>query len=197
MPHVHTYQPCRMQQQHAHQFCGQTRVWRRTAFEEEDGKIQCPYAKNKVTHKRNIISNNKEQDKIYNDKKKDKTTGRVEEVPEYVIRFIEKDLRGRIVTTHPDGHCVRRAIGKIWNLHPGQVKQYLAKKCQKNVGPRNNHPVGKECRMVRKNSQQTKRMAREKKQCTQTMQTRRMGWVVRNKYLGDNHQNNNSGNKRR
>jgi hypothetical protein len=42
--------------------------------------------------------------------KKDKTTGRVEEVPEYVTRFIEKDLRGRIVTTHPDGHCVRRAI---------------------------------------------------------------------------------------
>ena len=64
-------------------------------------------------------------------KKKEKTTGRVEEVPEYVTRFIEKDLRGRIVTTHPDGHCVRRAIGKIWNLHPGQVIQYLATKCQK------------------------------------------------------------------
>jgi hypothetical protein len=30
-----------------------------------------------------------------------------------------------------------------------------------------------------------------KKQCTQIMQTRRVGWVVRNKYLGDNHQNNN------
>ena len=57
-------------------------VWRCTACEEEeDGKTQCPYAKYKVTHKRKIISNNKEQDKIYNDKKKDKTTGRVEEVP--------------------------------------------------------------------------------------------------------------------
>ena len=44
--------------------------------------------------------------------------------------------------------------------------------------------------MVRKNSQQTKRMGRNKKQCTQTMQTRRMGRFVRNKYLGDHHQNN-------
>jgi hypothetical protein len=42
--------------------------------------------------------------------KKEKTTGRVEDVPKYVTRFIENDLRGRIVTTHPDGHCVRRAI---------------------------------------------------------------------------------------
>ena len=69
------------------------------------------------------------------------------------------------------------------------------KKMPKNVGPRTNHPVGKQCRMVRKNSQQTKRMGRDKKQCAQTMQTRRMGWVVRNKYLGDHHQNNNGGNK--
>ena len=78
--------------------------------------------------------NNKQQQRTRQNlqrQKKDKTTGRVEEVPEYVTRFIEKDLRGRIVTTHPDGHCVRRAIGKIWNLHPGQVIQYLAKKCQK------------------------------------------------------------------
>ena len=43
------------------------------------------------------------------------------------------------------------------------------KKMPKNVGPRTNHPVGKQCRMVRKNSQQTKRMGGDKnnvpKQC--------------------------------
>ena len=60
--------------------------------------------------------------------KKEKTTGRVEEVPKHTTRFIVNYLRGRIVTTHPDGHCVRRAIGKKWNLHPGQVIQYLATK---------------------------------------------------------------------
>jgi hypothetical protein len=106
-------------------------VWRCTACEEEDGKTQYSYAKYKVTYKRKIISNNNKRDKIYNDKKKDKITGRVEEVPVYVTRFIENDLRGRIVTTHPDGHCVRRAIGNIWNLHPDQVIQYLTTKCQK------------------------------------------------------------------
>jgi hypothetical protein len=45
--------------------------------------------------------------------KKEKPTGRVEELPKYVTQFIENYLRGRIVTIHPDGHCVRRAIGKI------------------------------------------------------------------------------------
>ena len=95
-------------------------VWRCTACEEEESHAQ--------------KKNNKQQQRTRQNlqrQKKDKTTGRVEEVPEYVTRFIEKDLRGRIVTTHRDGHCVRRAIGKIWNLHPGQVIQYLAKKCQK------------------------------------------------------------------
>ena len=106
-------------------------VWRCTACEEEDGKTQCPYSKFKATYKRKIVNDKNKQDKIYNDKRKGKTTGGVEDVPEYVTKFIESDLRGRIVTTHPDGHCVRRAIGKIWNLHPGQVIQYLATKCQK------------------------------------------------------------------
>ena len=72
--------------------------------------------------------------------KKRNQLGRVEKVPKCVTRFIENGLRGRIVTTPPDGHCLRRAIGKICNLrpgqaiqylHPGQVVQYLAKKCQK------------------------------------------------------------------
>ena len=51
-------------------------------------------------------------------------------MPKYVSQFIENNLRGRKITSHPDGHCVRRAKGKIWNLHPGQVIQYLATKCQ-------------------------------------------------------------------
>jgi hypothetical protein len=50
-------------------------VWRCTACEEEDGKTQCSYAKHKVTYKRKIISNNIEQDKIYNDKKERKQLG--------------------------------------------------------------------------------------------------------------------------
>ena len=61
-------------------------VWRCIACEEEDGKTQCLYSKYKITYKRKIISNNNEQDKIYNDKKR-KTTGRVEEVTKYVTRF--------------------------------------------------------------------------------------------------------------
>jgi hypothetical protein len=65
--------------------------------------------------------------------KKEKTIGRFEGVPKYIPQFIENDPRGRIVPTQPDGRCVRKVIGKIWNLHPGHVIQYLAMatKCQK------------------------------------------------------------------
>ena len=64
----------------------------------------------------------------YNDKKGGRTTGRVVDIPNNITQFIERELKGRIVTTHPDGHCVRRAIGKIWNLYPGQVKEYEERK---------------------------------------------------------------------
>ena len=53
------------------------------------------------------------------------------DIPNNVTQFIENELKGRIVTTHPDGPCVRRAIGKIWNLHPGQVIKYMGEKCKK------------------------------------------------------------------
>ena len=53
------------------------------------------------------------------------------DIPNNITQFIENELKGRIVTTHPDGHCVRRAIGKIWNLHPGQVIEYMGEKCKK------------------------------------------------------------------
>ena len=55
-----------------------------------------------------------------------KTTGTVGGVSKYVPQFIENVLRGRIVTTHPYGHGIGRAIENIWNLHPGRVIQYLA-----------------------------------------------------------------------
>ena len=57
--------------------------------------------------------NNKQQQRTRQNiqrQKKEKTTWRVVEVPKYVTRVIEHDLRGRIVTKHPDGHCVRIAI---------------------------------------------------------------------------------------
>ena len=53
-------------------FADRREVWICTACEEEDGKTQCAYAKYKATYKRKLISNNNEQDKIYNDKKNEK-----------------------------------------------------------------------------------------------------------------------------
>jgi hypothetical protein len=67
-------------------------VWRCTACEEEDGKTQCLYSKykNRVQKK-----NNKQQQRTRQNmqrQKKEKITGRVEEVPKFVTRFIETDL---------------------------------------------------------------------------------------------------------
>ena len=53
------------------------------------------------------------------------------DIPDNDTTFIENELKGRTFTTHPNGHCVRRATGKIWNLHPGQVKKYMGEKCNK------------------------------------------------------------------
>ena len=41
-----------------------------------------------------------------------------EEAPKYVTRFIENNFLGRIVTTHLDGHYLRRVIGKIMEPTP-------------------------------------------------------------------------------
>ena len=76
--------------------------------------------------------NNKQSQRTkQNIQRQKKITGRVKGAPEYVTQFIENALHGPIVTTHPDKHYVRRAIEKIWNLHSGQVIQYLATKFQK------------------------------------------------------------------
>ena len=80
---------------------------------------------------RNINPQTRGTEKICNDKRGGRTTGRVVDIPNNITQFIENEFKGRIVTTHPDGHCVRRAIRKIWNLHPGQVIKYMGEKCKK------------------------------------------------------------------
>ena len=88
-------------------------IWRCKICEEEDGKTQCIYAKHKPTNKRGKMDDIMGTENIFNDRKGGRTTGRVVDMPNNFTQFIENELEGRIVTTHPDGHCVRRARGKI------------------------------------------------------------------------------------
>ena len=108
-------------------------------------------------------------------------------MPEYVTRFIEKDLRGRIVTTHPDGHCVRRAIGKIWNLHPGQVIQYLAKKCQKMLDQELTTQWESNVEWYEKTANRLSEWGEIKNNVPKQSKRDELGWIIRNKYLGDHH----------
>ena len=96
-------------------------IWRCSNCEEEDGKTQCMYAKYKPTKKRGEMEELTGTEKIYNDKKGGRTTGRVVDIPNNVTQFIENELKGRIVTTHPDGLCVRRAIGKYGIYTPDKL----------------------------------------------------------------------------
>lgn len=51
--------------------------------------------------------------------------GAVTDVPHIVHAFVEHTLHGKILYTHQDGHCLRRSIGKIYDMHPGEVIQHM------------------------------------------------------------------------
>jgi hypothetical protein len=63
--------------------------------------------------------NNNEQATIYNEnKKREKITGRIEGVPEYVTQFIENDLRGRKVTSNDTPGWALRKKSDRKNMEP-------------------------------------------------------------------------------
>jgi hypothetical protein len=79
-----------------YELCGDT-----ISCEEEDGKTQ-----SHANTKSHSNKNNKQQERKRKNAQRQKQgnpTGRVEGVYRNVTTFIENDLRGRIVTTHPDG----------------------------------------------------------------------------------------------
>jgi hypothetical protein len=55
--------------------------------------------------------------------------GAVTDVPDIVRAFVKRTLHGEMLYTHPDGHCLRRSIGKIYGIHPGEVIQHMREKC--------------------------------------------------------------------
>jgi hypothetical protein len=62
-----------------------------------------------------------------------KAVGAVNDVQQSVSNFVQNTLHEKILYTHPDGHCLRRPIGKIYGMHPGEVIQYMRKKCKKMI----------------------------------------------------------------
>ncbi|HIB76237.1 MAG TPA: hypothetical protein EYO58_01200, partial [Flavobacteriales bacterium] len=124
-------------------------IWRCEGCVQEDGPTGCSYAK--------FDDNREKQHRQNNMARKQHTTitrksvmdqqgsiqmhdtcsrtgqpiGKVLHVPQQVEEFINTILQGEIVYSHPDGHCLRRSIAKIYNLHPGVVIQYMRKKCAK------------------------------------------------------------------
>jgi hypothetical protein len=67
----------------------------------------------------------------HNDTKTRWTVGTIRNTPEQIQIFILKVIKGKVVGVHPDGHCLRRSIGKNHNLHPGEVIKYMRNKCMK------------------------------------------------------------------
>ena len=69
----------------------------------------------------------------HNDTVNDSETGLIENIPKNIQIFILQTAKCRVVGVHPDGHCLRRALGKNHNLHPGQIIQYMRNKCHKMI----------------------------------------------------------------
>jgi hypothetical protein len=69
----------------------------------------------------------------YNDTVNGNETGLIGNIPEHIQIFVMRTAKCRVVGVHPDGHCLRRALGKNHNLHPGQIIQYMRKKCDKMI----------------------------------------------------------------
>ena len=67
--------------------------WRCSNCEEEDGKTQCMYMKCKPTNKREKIEELTGTEKIYNDKRGGRTTGRVVDIPNNITQFIEMNSK--------------------------------------------------------------------------------------------------------
>ena len=48
------------------------------------------------------------------------TAGRIHATNTELVKFLA-DIRGVTNGTLEDGHCLRRALGKLWGMQPGQV----------------------------------------------------------------------------
>ena len=50
--------------------------------------------------------------------------GRIQATNPELVQFLET-IQGAIKGTLEDGHCLRRALGKLWDMQPGQVIQKI------------------------------------------------------------------------
>ena len=49
------------------------------------------------------------------------------------IRAFIQNIQGRKIIVLGDGHCLRRCIGKLMGLHPGEIVRYMRNKCKQMV----------------------------------------------------------------
>lgn len=118
-------------------------IWRCDECIEEDGPTKCSFAiyavKTEGTRQRMVKKKlshcaNKYDDvysESHNDTERGRTVGTIRNTPEQIQVFILNVIKCKVVSVHPDGHCLRRSIGKNHNLHPGEVIKYMRNKCRK------------------------------------------------------------------
>ena len=100
-------------------------IWRCEECISEDGPTNCSYAiyKKKGKERTNYMvrkmvceDNKKNWEDIYSHTHNDTTngneTGLIGNIPENIRMFILLTAKCRVVGVHPDGHCLRRALGK-------------------------------------------------------------------------------------
>ena len=119
-------------------------IWRCEECISEDGPTKCSYAiyskkaeeqTSYIIKKKICEENQTNWEDVYSHSRNDtingNETGLIGNIPEHIQMFILQTAKCRVVGVHPDGHCLRRALGKNHNLHPGQIIQYMRRKCDK------------------------------------------------------------------
>ena len=60
-------------------------------------------------------------------------TGLIQEISIEMEHTMEHVIKRQIISVHPGGYCIFRALGKNHCMHPGEVTKYMKNKCIKMI----------------------------------------------------------------
>jgi len=117
-------------------------IWRYEECIEEKGSTRCSFAIYQIRSKtgsdtQSKIIRSKQQHAIQtepwilgtHDIIDGQITGLIQEISVEMEYTIEHIIKGKIISAHPDGHCLFRALGKNHCINPGEVIKYMKNKC--------------------------------------------------------------------
>ena len=120
-------------------------IWRCQECIQESGPTRCSFARYQVnrigTDVKSKITQSLQRQKARfdlsslrsHDTKDGYVTGLIHDMTVHMEHTIEHVIKRQIVSVHPDGYCLFRALGKNHSIHPGMVIKYMKNKCKQMI----------------------------------------------------------------